>query len=172
MLIFKPFGSAKLPAELPLHCIHTSWNLFRPLQPLLLLLLLLPLLLLLLLVFPVEHEAEQRSNVFNIALLASRLQLAVEWMEVTGKLPRDFPVGFFGASTGGLKGAPATSVLRHLFGQLSAVVECCTGCIMENLISSCCWLALRRLFWSQHRWAAVGCMQHVAPHVQGAQCCR
>jgi putative phosphoribosyl transferase len=48
----------------------------------------------------VEHEAEQRANVSNIPLLASRLQLAVEWMQVTGKLPAEFPVGFFGASTG------------------------------------------------------------------------
>lgn len=49
-------------------------------------------------------EAENRANVFDIPLLASRLQLAVEWMEVTGKLPRAFPVGFFGASTGGCVG--------------------------------------------------------------------
>lgn len=46
-------------------------------------------------------EAEDRHNVFDIPLLASRLQLAVEWLEVTHKLPTDFPVGFFGASTGG-----------------------------------------------------------------------
>jgi hypothetical protein len=67
-------------------------------------------LLLLLLLLPAEREAEQRSNVFNIPLLASRLQLAVEWMEVTGKLPHDFPVGFFGASTGGSAAACGCSL--------------------------------------------------------------
>lgn len=45
-------------------------------------------------------EAEHRRNVFDIPLLASRLQLSVEWLEVTHKLPADFPVGFYGASTG------------------------------------------------------------------------
>lgn len=52
-----------------------------------------------------EDEAQQRHNVFDIALLASRLQLAVEWLEaegtqLAGKCPPDFPLGFFGASTG------------------------------------------------------------------------
>lgn len=52
-----------------------------------------------------EREAQVRHNVFDIALLASRLQLAVEWMEAegtaaAGKLAPDFPLGFFGASTG------------------------------------------------------------------------
>jgi putative phosphoribosyl transferase len=56
--------------------------------------------LLLLLLVAAEQAAAQRANVFNIPLLASRLQLAVEWMQVTGKLPAAFPVGFFGASTG------------------------------------------------------------------------
>lgn len=45
-------------------------------------------------------EAQDRRNVFDISLLASRLQLAVEWLEVSHKLPSDFPLGFFGASTG------------------------------------------------------------------------
>lgn len=52
-----------------------------------------------------EEEAQNRHNVFDIGLLASRLQLAVEWMEAegthaAGKCPPDFPLGFFGASTG------------------------------------------------------------------------
>jgi hypothetical protein len=43
--------------------------------------------------------------VFDIALLAGRLQLAVEWLEsegtpAAGRVTPDFPVGFFGASTG------------------------------------------------------------------------
>ena len=51
------------------------------------------------------QEAEQRHNVFDINLLASRLQLAVEWLEsegapTAGRCPPDFPLGFFGASTG------------------------------------------------------------------------
>ncbi|WIA08422.1 hypothetical protein OEZ85_007860 [Tetradesmus obliquus] len=66
-----------------------------------------------------EREAEQRSNVFNIPLLASRLQLAVEWMEVTGKLPHGFPVGFFGASTGG---GAALWAAAYLDARVSAVV--------------------------------------------------
>jgi hypothetical protein len=52
-----------------------------------------------------EDEAQQRHNVFDIALLASRLQLAVEWLQaegaqLAGKCPPGFPLGFFGASTG------------------------------------------------------------------------
>lgn len=52
-----------------------------------------------------EEEARHRHNVFDIALLASRLQLAVEWLEAegtpaAGRVSPDFPLGFFGASTG------------------------------------------------------------------------
>ncbi len=52
-----------------------------------------------------EPEAQQRHNVFDIALLASRLQLAVEWLEAegtptAGRVSPDVPLGFFGASTG------------------------------------------------------------------------
>lgn len=53
------------------------------------------------------EEAAHRHNVFDINLLASRLQLAVEWLEAegapgAGKLPGDLPLGFFGASTGAI----------------------------------------------------------------------
>eukprot|EP00775_Hariotina_reticulata_P012115 gene12115-12254_t len=47
------------------------------------------------------REAEMRSNVFDICLLANRLQLAVEWLVASHRLPDSFPLGFFGASTGG-----------------------------------------------------------------------
>lgn len=52
-----------------------------------------------------SDEAQQRHNVFDIALLDSRLQLAVDWLEAAGthtagKCPPTFPLGFFGASTG------------------------------------------------------------------------
>jgi hypothetical protein len=45
-------------------------------------------------------EAEVRSNVFDIQLLAGRLQLSLEWLEASQRLPSSCPVGFFGASTG------------------------------------------------------------------------
>jgi len=47
-----------------------------------------------------EHEASDRRNVFDIPLLASRLQGALEWLGAEGGLSENFPVGFFGASTG------------------------------------------------------------------------
>lgn len=52
---------------------------------------------------------------FDIALLASRLQLAVDWLEAegtaaAGRCPPDFPLGFFGASTGEGPGAAAVWV--------------------------------------------------------------
>lgn len=46
-----------------------------------------------------ENEAEDRENTFNIDLLASRVQVAVDWL---GRDPRTqaLRVGLFGASTG------------------------------------------------------------------------
>lgn len=44
-------------------------------------------------------EAEERSNVFDIPLLASRLQDAMDWAHEDSRLA-DFAVGLFGASTG------------------------------------------------------------------------
>ena len=45
-------------------------------------------------------EEGDRRNVFDIALLASRLQLAVDWASQNPETD-DLPVGYFGASTGG-----------------------------------------------------------------------
>jgi hypothetical protein len=89
--------------------------------------LLLPVLLLL----PAEHEAAQRSNVFNIPLLASRLQLAVEWMQVTGKLPAEFPVGFFGASTGESPSQLLPTMRRHCYAQAQRQQMRVCGCVVR-----------------------------------------
>jgi dienelactone hydrolase len=45
-------------------------------------------------------EEQDRRNVFDINLLASRLIAATDWMQRTPAL-RHLPVGYFGASTGG-----------------------------------------------------------------------
>lgn len=46
-----------------------------------------------------EREAANRTNVFDIPLLADRLDQAVDWLDtVTAGQP--LPIGFFGASTG------------------------------------------------------------------------
>lgn len=46
-----------------------------------------------------EGEAEERANVFDIPLLAERLDAATNW--VTMNLPdRPLPLGYFGSSTG------------------------------------------------------------------------
>jgi hypothetical protein len=43
-----------------------------------------------------------RRNVFDIPLLAQRLQLAAGWLRGPGsRVPAAVPLGFFGASTGG-----------------------------------------------------------------------
>ena len=46
-----------------------------------------------------EEEAEDRRNVFDIDLLATRLLLATYWIRELSTLPR-LPLGYFGASTG------------------------------------------------------------------------
>jgi putative phosphoribosyl transferase len=45
------------------------------------------------------EEAADRSNVFDIALLARRLTAATQWLR--GRLGAPGPIGYFGASTGG-----------------------------------------------------------------------
>ena len=46
-----------------------------------------------------EREAANRTNVFDIPLLADRLDQAVDWLDtVTAGQP--LPIGFFGANTG------------------------------------------------------------------------
>lgn len=46
-----------------------------------------------------NDEADDRANVFNIALLAERLDQAATWVRETAS-GRSLPLGFFGASTG------------------------------------------------------------------------
>ncbi len=61
-----------------------------------------------------DAEAEDRANVFDISLLASRLNQAAAWLET--KLPGwPMPLGYFGASTGAaaaLVGAAARRDVR------------------------------------------------------------
>ena len=55
-----------------------------------------------------DEEAQSRSNVFDIALLASRLALATAWLRArpsSGQLP----IGYFGASTGAAAALVAAS---------------------------------------------------------------
>jgi putative phosphoribosyl transferase len=64
-------------------------------------------------------EERERANVFDIALLSSRLRLASEWLgerEDVGSLP----LGFFGASTGA---AAALSAAAELGERVGAVVS-------------------------------------------------
>lgn len=46
-----------------------------------------------------EAEERDRANVFNIELLADRLQAATTWADAEADLG-DLPIGYFGASTG------------------------------------------------------------------------
>lgn len=46
-----------------------------------------------------EDEAEDRQKVFDIQLLAERLQIAAEWL-ANHERTRSLPLGYFGASTG------------------------------------------------------------------------
>jgi putative phosphoribosyl transferase len=46
-----------------------------------------------------ESEAADRTNVFDIALLAARLVEATEWVQAA-RVTRSLPIGYFGASTG------------------------------------------------------------------------
>ena len=46
-----------------------------------------------------EHEAGDRAKVFDIALLADRLQAAALWLASQPETAR-LPLGYFGASTG------------------------------------------------------------------------
>lgn len=46
------------------------------------------------------EEAEDRRNVFDIPLLAGRLEEALDWFRGEGGALADLPIGLFGASTG------------------------------------------------------------------------
>ncbi len=61
-----------------------------------------------------DREAADRTNVFDIALLSHRLELAVDFLDTRPEL-RNLPVGLFGASTG------AAAALRVAAGPTSAV---------------------------------------------------
>lgn len=66
-----------------------------------------------------EPEASDRSNVFDIELLASRLEIATRWLhgELAGA---DYRIGYFGASTGA---AAALVAAANLGCDVSAVVS-------------------------------------------------
>lgn len=73
------------------------------------------------LLFDLLYPAEEadRANVFDIPLLAERLNAAVAWAGQQGQLRR-LPVGLFGASTGA---AAALVAAAWLGGRISAVVS-------------------------------------------------
>jgi dienelactone hydrolase len=64
------------------------------------------------------EEAANRSNVFDISLLAERLVLATDWVR-SGEL-RNVPIGYFGASTGAGAALVAETLTRH---RIAAVVS-------------------------------------------------
>ena len=66
-----------------------------------------------------EEEALDRANVFDIPLLASRLDMARRWA-ASDERTRLLPVGYFGASTGAAAALVAASEAR---GRIVAVVS-------------------------------------------------
>ncbi|MBS0252713.1 MAG: dienelactone hydrolase family protein [Proteobacteria bacterium] len=64
-------------------------------------------------------EASDRRNVFDISLLASRVEMAVNWA-TEERRTADLPVGLFGASTGGAAALVAAAALGPI---ISAVVS-------------------------------------------------
>jgi len=64
------------------------------------------------------EEADNRTNVFDISLLAERLALATDW--VCSQELRDVPVGYFGASTGAAAALVAETLTRH---RIAAIVS-------------------------------------------------
>jgi len=66
-----------------------------------------------------EEEAMNRSNVFDIPLLASRLLLATKWVRKQN-FGKTLPLGYFGASTGA---AAALWAASELGKEISAVVS-------------------------------------------------
>jgi dienelactone hydrolase len=64
------------------------------------------------------EEAANRTNVFDIRLLAKRLASATDWV-CSQELP-DVPVGYFGASTGAGAALVAETLTRH---RIAAVVS-------------------------------------------------
>ena len=66
-----------------------------------------------------EEEEADRANVFDIALLAQRLEQVVEWIDRDPRLAR-LPLGLFGASTGA---AAALVAAARIKGRIGAVVS-------------------------------------------------
>jgi putative phosphoribosyl transferase len=66
-----------------------------------------------------DEEAEDRRNVFDIALLAERLAFATDWVR-TGPHLRDVPIGYFGASTGAAAALVAETTTPH---SIAAIVS-------------------------------------------------
>lgn len=66
-----------------------------------------------------EEESLNRSNVFDISLLASRLVLATNWVRKQD-FAQSLPIGYFGASTGAAAALWAASELGR---EISAVVS-------------------------------------------------
>lgn len=66
-----------------------------------------------------DAEAEDRAKVFDIALLARRLEAAAKWLSTWPDIGQ-LPVGFFGASTGA---AAALVAAAHLRADVAAVVS-------------------------------------------------
>lgn len=66
-----------------------------------------------------EDEAEDRSRVFDVELLAERLQCAADWLAAAPET-RDMSLGYFGASTGA---AAALLAAARAPGSVSAVVS-------------------------------------------------
>jgi len=66
-----------------------------------------------------DSEAEDRANVFDIGLLAARLEAAAKWLVTRPGFER-LPVGLFGASTGA---AAALVAAAHLRIGIAAVVS-------------------------------------------------
>jgi putative phosphoribosyl transferase len=73
------------------------------------------------LLFDLLSTSESRSsqNVFNIPLLSDRLLIATRWVQNQNQF-KGYPIGFFGASTGGGAALWAASELGH---EVSAVVS-------------------------------------------------
>lgn len=66
-----------------------------------------------------EEEMQDRSNVFDIPLLARRLISATEWLKKQA-FSKDVPIGYFGASTGAAAALMAAAELKN---EISAVVS-------------------------------------------------
>jgi pimeloyl-ACP methyl ester carboxylesterase len=66
------------------------------------------------------QEEDDRSNVFNIALLGDRLVAAVSWLETQERSVAGLPIGLFGASTGA---AAALVAAARLPDRIAAVVS-------------------------------------------------